>query len=166
MNKLLPFTFIVIATVLTSCASSDSGRYTKSDHVTNALAKKIQEPWKEIKSEGSDFALTNTNSNSFFLFNSSCRKFEASNLNTLTASILTGLDNLEIIERTSVTHHDREAVLVTAKGKLDGITRFFKILTTQKNSCIYDYVLIATNKKNLDTDTADFNSFTQSIKLN
>jgi hypothetical protein len=166
MKKLLPLIFIVIATVLTSCASNDNGRYTKSDHVTNTLEKKIQKPWKEIKSEGSDFALTNTNSNSFFLFNSSCRKFEASNLNTLTASILTGLDNLEIIERASATHQDREAVLVTAKGKLDGITRFFKILTTQKNSCIYDYVLIATNQKNLDTDTADFNSFTQSIKLN
>jgi hypothetical protein len=166
MKKLRFFIFIVIAIVLTSCASSDNGRYTKSEQVTNQLEEKVQKPWKEIKSEGSDFALTNTNSNSFFLFNSSCRKFEASTLNTLTASILTGLDNLEILERTSAIHQDREAVLVTAKGKLDGITRFFKILTTQKNSCIYDYVLIATNQKNLDTDTADFNSFTQSIKLN
>jgi hypothetical protein len=54
MNKLLPSIFILFSILLTSCASSDNGRYTKSDHVTNTLEKKIQKPWKEIKSEGSE----------------------------------------------------------------------------------------------------------------
>lgn len=158
---------ISILFFLSACSafqSDDSGRYTKSETVRN-LIRKPARPWQSIKGEGSDFALANAVTNSIFLFNSSCRKFEASNLNTLTASILTGLNDLEIIERSTTTHQDREAVKVIAKGQLDGITRFFNILTTQKNYCIYDYVLISTDRKNLDKDANDFKKFTQLIEL-
>jgi hypothetical protein len=161
MKKLLLLLFI-----LSACASSDNGAYSKSETVKDELSKNIPLPWKKIDDEGSDLALTNKNTNSFFLFNSACRKYEASTLSVLTASMLTGIDNVEYKERTSTTHQDRDATLIVAKGSMDGVARFFRILTTQKNNCIYDYALISTSMKNLELDTADFNKFTQLLKLN
>ena len=80
--------------------------------------------------------------------------------------MLTGIDNVEYIEKTNTTHQDREAALVIAKGSMDGVERFFRILTTQKNNCIYDYALISTSLKNLEKDSVDFNKFIQLLKLN
>lgn len=164
MKKILLLLFI---TVLAACSSSENnGAYTKSKSVENNLSKAIKRPWSEIDSAGSDLAYSNKATSSIFIFNSACRKFDPSNLPTLTNSILTGIDNVEIMEKIGLTHQDREAVLVVAKGTVDGISRYFRILTTQKNNCIYDYALIATSEANLKKDTADFNKFIQLLKLN
>lgn len=164
MKKIL---LLILITVLGACSSSENnGAYSKSKTVENNLSKAIKKPWFQIDSEGSDLAFNNKATNSIFIFNSACRKFDPSNLPTLTNSILTGIDNVEILEKTTTTHQEREAVVVVAKGTVDGIARYFRILTTQKNNCIYDHALIATSEKNLQKDTADFNKFIQLLKLN
>lgn len=164
MKKIL---FLIFITVLSACSSNENnGAYTKSKTVENNLSRAVKLPWKQIDNNGSDLALNNTKSNSIFIFNSACRKFDPSNLPTLTNSILTGIDNVEISEKTTTTHQDREAVLVVAKGNVDGITRYFRVLTTQKNNCIYDYALISTTEAHLIKDTKDFNNFIQLLKLN
>lgn len=157
---------IIFITVLSACSSADNGVYTKSTFVENGLKKNKPKSWKEVDNQGSDYALLNTKSDSFFVFNSACRKFDPSNLPTLTNSILSGINDVEIINKTNTEHQGREAVLVTAKGSMDGISRYFRILTTQKNNCIYDYALISIDAKTLEADTPDFNSFTQQLKLN
>lgn len=164
MKKILLF---ILITVLSACSSSENnGAYSKSTLVENNLSRAIKSPWKQIDSEGSDLAFSNTKSNSIFIFNSACRKFDPNNLPTLTNAILTGIDNLEILEKTTTTHQDRDAVMVVAKGNVDGITRYFRVLTTQKNNCIYDHALISTTEVNLNNDTKDFNNFVQLLKLN
>ena len=151
MKKILLF---IIITILSACSSSENnGAYTKSKTVENNLSRAIKSPWKEIDSNGSDLAFNNKTSNSIFIFNSACRKFDPSNLPTLTNSILTGIDNVEISEKSTTTHQEREAVLVVAKGNVDGVTRYFRVLTTQKNNCIYDYALISTTEDYLKKDT-------------
>lgn len=164
MKKL---TLLILITVLGACSSSENnGAYSKSKLVENNLSKAIKAPWFQIDSDGSDLAFNNKSTGSIFIFNSACRKFDPSNLPTLTNSILAGIDNVEFMEKSTTTHQDREAVLVIAKGTVDGITRFFRILTTQKNNCIYDHALIATSEANLKKDTNDFNNFIQLLKLN
>lgn len=159
---------LLLLLILVSCSSSetDSGAYTKSISVENRLSKKIPAPWVEVKNEGSDLALNNKSTKSFFIFNSACRKFDPSNLPTLTNSLLAGINNLEVIEKSTITHQEREALLVIAKGSIDGVDRYFRLLTTQKNNCIYDFALIATTKKNLEKDTNSFNNFIQLLILN
>ncbi len=122
-------------------------------------------PWTANKNEGTDYTLFNNLTKSYFLFNSACRKNDLSNLKSLTTSMFAGIEDVNFIEKTTTTHQDREAALVLASGKVDGVTRFFRVLTTQKNNCIYDFVLIAINQVTLDKDTADFNSFSQHIIL-
>lgn len=87
-------------------------------------------------------------------------------MNALTTSILTGIEDVKITEKKDAFYQGREAVEVTANGKLDGITRFFKIVTIQKNNCIYDYVLISTDTKNLEKDSNDLLVFLGRIILN
>jgi hypothetical protein len=163
MKHILLLTFIFF---FCSCASTDSGLYKKSSTVVNQLKNEPPAPWSAINAEGSDYALQNKNTKSLFLFNSACRKYEASSLSALTSSMLTGIEDVKITEKNNVFYQDREGVEVAANGKLDGILRFFRIVTIQKNNCIYDYVLISTNQKNLDTDSSALKIFLQRIILN
>lgn len=162
MNKIL---FLIMTFFLSACASTDNGIYKKSSQVENTIQSNIPSYWSEVNNEGSDFALINNKTKSFFLFNSACRKFEVSSLNALTSSILSGIDDLKILEKKNVTYQQREATDVLASGRLDGIERYFKIVTIQKNNCIYDYVLISQNKKMLENDKSDFLNFLQRIIL-
>ena len=161
--KILLLIIVIIA--IASC-SSERNNYSKSESVTNHIAKNIPSPWKQISGEGSDFALTNNTTKSIFLFNSSCRKYEGSNLNSLTTSLLTGIDELNINERKSIFIQERDASEISLSGKIDGVQRFLKIITVQKNSCIYDFVLIATNAKNLSGDSSYLNQFLTGIVIN
>ena len=156
---------LIITLLFVACSTNETGIYKKSTEVANKVEGKIPAPWKNISTEGSDFALKNEKTKSIFLFNSACRKFEASNLNTLTSSILTGLEDLKFIEKKNSFYQEREAAEVLASGKLDGVLRFFKIITVQKNSCIYDYVLISTTLKNIESDTPALKDFLQGIIL-
>jgi len=164
MKLLTAFFFIL----LTSCSSNDidEGVYSKSTNVSYKISDLTSKFWSEVQNEGSDLALLHKDTKSFFLFNSACRKYESSNLNTLTASIFTGINDLDYMEKNRTIYQDREAILASAKGTIDGVTRYFRVMTTQKNSCIYDFALISTSKKNLDSDTDDFNKFINLIKLN
>lgn len=160
--------FIPLLLILSSCAffqTQDTGNYSKSTSVENKMLSMNLKPWTQVKNEGNDFTLFNNLTKSYFLFNSACRKSEQSTLKTLSTSMFAGIEDIEYLEKTTVTHQDRDAALVIAAGKVDGVTRYFRVLTTQKNNCIYDYVLIAINKLTLEKDTTDFNSFTQNIIL-
>lgn len=155
----------ILFLLLAACSSTENGPYKKSKEFTNTIAENIPAPWKEISAEGSDFALENNKSRSIFLFNSACRKYEGSNLDTLTSSMLAGIEELKFIEKKNSFYQEREAAEVLASGKLDGIERFFKIITIQKNNCIYDYVLISTNQKNIELDTPSMKTFLERIIL-
>lgn len=163
MNKLL----MLFSLLLISCSSSeiDDGVYSKSTTVELNTKSLSKAPWSEVQNDGSDLALLNSKTKSYFLFNSACRKYESSNLNSLTASILSGISDLVYIEKANTTHQDREAMLIIAEGNIDGVSRFFQVLTTQKNNCIYDYALIANSKKNLELDAISFKKFINLIKL-
>ncbi len=165
MNK---FFALLIILLISSCSSNDidDGVYSKSISVSYRVTELARSPWKEVQNEGSDLALLNNKTKSFFLFNSACRKYESSNLTTLTASIFTGINDLTYIEKNKTIYQEREAILASAQGTIDGVVRFFRVMTTQKNNCIYDFALITTSKKNLDADTDDFNKFINLIRLN
>ena len=164
-------TLIIITTFLSvfSCSmlvTNESGTYTKSSNVHNNLQKNLPPNWQLIDKETSDFAISNKSSGSVFVINSACRKFEASNLNSLTSSILSGVEIVNVIDRKIITLQGRDAIDMTVQGKVDGVSRFFHLTTTQKNNCIYDFVLISTNEHNLEMDNKDFQVFLNRIELN
>lgn len=156
--------FLFFFQLLQAC-SSDNGLYKKSDSIINNLAKTNIAPWSKINNERSDYALLNKKTQSIFLFNSACRKNETSTLNTIASSILAEIEEVSILERKSSFYQNRDALETTVTGKADGVLRYLKIITIQKNNCIYDYILISTNKNNLESDTASFKMFLDRIIL-
>lgn len=166
--KILFITLSIL--LLTSCSlfmsSNESTAYQKSSTVQNQLKGKLPTNWIAVNNETSDFAISNTKTHSVFLLNSACRKFEASNLNSLAAAILVGVDIQKIFEKKIISFQGRDAMDMTVLGRLDGVDRFFHVLTTQKNNCIYDFVLISTSEKNLNSDNLDFQNFIQRIEIN
>lgn len=158
---------LVFLLLLTSCGlfSSNEGTiYSKSTEYQNTFKQHIPTPWQEIKNDGSDFAIRNSKSNSTILLNSSCRKNDNGNLNSLTTSILSGIENVTIISKKNISLYEREAIEIKASGKLDGITVHFLITTLQKNFCVYDYVLISSNAKKLEQDSGTYSNFLNGIK--
>jgi hypothetical protein len=152
--------------IISSCglfSSNENGAYTKSVSFQNNIEKNIPKNWEKLKSEGSDFALYNTKTKSTFVLNTACRKSENSSLNALTSSILTGIDDLVIIYKKSLTLHEREAQELRVEGKVDGVKTYFNIITLQKNYCIYDLVLISSNLKKLDLDYKNYKKFVDGI---
>ena len=166
LDEFMKHLFILLFILINSSCSTDSGAYKKSPSVNNQLKVAIPSPWVEMNSEGSDYALRSKNTKSIFLFNSACRKYEASSLSSLTSSILAGIEEVKIVQQNTAFYQEREAVEVSAFGKLDGIVRFFRIVTIQKNNCIYDYVLISTSQKNVDDDYSSLKFFLQRIIIN
>ncbi|MBP9680366.1 MAG: hypothetical protein KBD76_03085 [Bacteriovorax sp.] len=150
---------------LYACSSSENGVYKKNIEASNQLKNNLPAPWREIPSEGSDLALENTKTKSYFLFNSACRKYEGSNLNALNSSILSGIEQINFLDKKNTFYQEREALEVLASGKLDGVERFFRIITIQKNNCIYDYVLISINLKNTEADTPMLRTFLERIVI-
>lgn len=158
----MKYKIIVLLFLLSSCgmfSSNEGTTYLKSKHVANGFDTKMPINWEKIKTEGSDYALKNKKTNSIILLNSACRKYEASSLNALTSSILTGIDELNIISKNQITLHDRDAQEVRVEGKVDGVKTYFDIITLQKNYCIYDYILISSNLKKIENDYSTFKLF-------
>ena len=165
MKKYLFAIIILIFNGCTLISSNESNVYKKSTSIFINIKDQLPNAWSNINDETSDFAVSNSKSHSVFLINSSCRKFEAADLNSLSSSMLIGVEIIKIIDKKIITFKDREAIELVVMGKVDGITRFFHIITTQKNNCIYDFVLISTNEKNLENDNQDFSYFIQKVEI-
>jgi hypothetical protein len=160
--------FILLSGILHSCSffsSNESNIYVKSKFYQNDILKIADKSWEQIKTSGADFAIFNKKTSSIFLINSACRKNEASSLNALSSALLSGIEEIETISKEVKQYFDREAHELRLTGKVDGIKTYINILTTQKNYCIYDFVLIAKNQKKLDLDYKYFNLFINKVKI-
>jgi hypothetical protein len=166
MKILILLTFTLILNGCSLITPTESGNYKKSLTVSNNLSGHLPSAWTQISNESADFAILNNLTHSVFLFNSACRKFEASDLNSLVSSMLTGVEIVKTIEKKFISYQNRDAIDMTVLGKVDGIERYFHLLTTNKNNCIYDFVLISTNEKYLNEDGHYFQDFIQRIKIN
>jgi hypothetical protein len=159
---------IPLLIVLSSCSffsSNESGTYIKSTNYLNSIEKNLPVNWISLKTEGADFAISNRKSNSVFLINSACRKYEASSLNALSSSLLSGIEDINIISRININLHEREAQELRFSGSVDGVKTFVNITTLQKNFCIYDFVMISKSLKKLEEDYNQYKVFISQVKL-
>jgi hypothetical protein len=166
----MKFSFLlIVALFLTSCGlftSNENGTYIKSKTVINQFEQNLPREWTKIKSEGSDFAISNSGTSSVILFNSACRKFESSTLNALASSLLSGIEDIKIISRNRIKIAERDAEEIKASGKVDGVETYMAVSIVQKNFCIYDYVLISSSLSRLNNDYSVYLNLINGIKIN
>ncbi len=138
--------------VLSSCSFAPTPIPKSKDYDLNL---KSQE-WKSIDPDSSDHAFENSSTHSIMLVNSQCEKYESSSLDKLNSGMMSGIDNLQVINKESTKFASRDALLMQAKGSLDGVPVFLKTLTLRKDRCLYDLVLIANSQDTLKKDDSAF----------
>ncbi len=159
--RALYFTFI---TILISSCSIFLGN-TKSLKSEKYSSHFNQSNWKEVDPDLSDLAYTNTKTGSIILFNSLCKKYDNSSLTNLQKNLLSGLDNIRIINREDVSLYNRKAIKLTANARLDGVLVYLDVYTVKKNRCVYDFVLISSSQNKIAIDRNDFQVFLKKMRI-
>ena len=151
---------LAIILLLYSCSSSKPDDL-KSKEYSYSLSSS---EWNSINPQGADKTYVHNSHGSIIMINSLCKKYDSSGLDVLSNNFLTGLTDLEIIEKKSVPYKGREAIALLSKGKLDGVLVFLNTLTSNRNHCTYDFVLISPIKVNED-DLKTYQALLESVKF-
>lgn len=149
---------IYIVLLAQSCSlfssSNDSSVYVKSTQIKTDFTLNN---WKAIKNhESADIVFEKNKTGSLIIVNSNCRKNNLSNLQTLKASVLSGIEKIEIESEKNINLHNREALETIFTGSLDGIKRHLALTIFQRDFCIYDMIFIAKKKDHFTKDYPDY----------
>lgn len=98
------------------------------------------EDWIQKSFRGADLFFQHRHHNASIFFSTQCEKFSDSPLEALTAQLLVGLSNIEIVKQEHITIAEREALISEITTKIDGVERFLKIMVLRKNRCVFDGV--------------------------
>jgi hypothetical protein len=151
---------LVINLLLYSCSSSKPDDL-KSKEYSYSLSSS---DWNSINPQAADKTYVHNSHGSIIMINSLCKKYDSSGLDVLSNNFLSGLRELEIIEKKSVPYKGRDAISILSKGKLDGVLVFLNTLTSNRNHCTYDFVLISPNKI-VDEDLKTYQALLESVKF-
>ncbi|MFN8369463.1 MAG: hypothetical protein U0T83_02430 [Bacteriovoracaceae bacterium] len=151
----------VIFVTLVSCSSAPV-----DPKSTNYKLNFESHDWEKISAEKSDYAFSKSKTNSIMMINSSCLKYKDVPLVNLQDSLLTGIDDLTIIEQEKINWAGRDAISLRAKGKIDGVTVNLMVRILKRDTCNYDFILIQPKEELLRKDSEDFLKMLESVKFN
>ncbi len=152
--------YLVIFFTIISCSSSSV-----DPKSTNYKVNFESSEWEKIGADKSDFAFSKSKTNSIMMVNSTCQKYKDVPLVNLQDSLLTGIDELTIIEQEKINWAGREAINLRANGKIDGVTVNLIVRILKRNRCNYDFILIQPKEELLKKDTGDFLKMLESVKF-
>ena len=163
-----PIIFIGIVLTQLIIGSSCSFFVPETDRTEKSNSYSInfnQSDWKEMDPDKSDYAFLHKRTNSVILLNSTCKKYEASSLNSLSYDLLAGFDNVKYEKKEEIKIYNRKGYHLKVKGSLDGIETYLLITSVKKNRCLYDFLLITNSMKTRKELTSDFNNFINSVTI-
>lgn len=111
------------------------------------------EEWRQKSLRNADLFFEHVNRHASIYFSTQCEQFSDSPLEALTAQMLVGFNEIEIINRERKQLAEREVLISELTAKIDGVTRYLKIMVLRKNRCVFDGVFNSTiEAKNLAVD--------------
>lgn len=111
------------------------------------------DPWKKIDHSDADLLFYNQEAKASIFINAQCKNLSDSPLSALSAQLLVGFSEINIISQKNFTLNDREALVSEVSAKLDGVKRYLKIMVYKKDPCVYDIVLDADSfNENINKD--------------
>lgn len=161
-KKTLVLFYLLALLQLTSCSMIIAKPEGESNKSYNIQFK--SHGWEEINPDSSDFAFANKSSKSTILAQSYCKKYQASSLEVLSNNILNGINNLQTLEKKEVFTFGRQGIQSVASGFIDGVKVYLEMVNIQKDSCLYDFILISTSLENLKKDHNDFETFLKGLR--
>ncbi|MDZ4677645.1 MAG: hypothetical protein SGI74_09070 [Oligoflexia bacterium] len=100
-------------------------------------------PYEKSNVSSADQVWQSKKTGSTIAVNSMCQKYADLSLKNLEQNILTGIENLKVIEEQDTTFDEREASRILAEGTIDGVPIRIDLLIFKKNNCTYDLAYIS-----------------------
>ena len=156
------FATTTLSVILFGCVSVnlDSGVTKKAEKI------ELTEPtlnFVKIKNKTVDQAWQNVKNGNTIAYLSECNSKSDPTLKTLQDENLSALTNIEIIDSKELTFNDREALLTTANGLVDGVGIRIRLLIFKKNGCNYTVSFVG-RKKFFLADEMSFSKFIEGFK--
>lgn len=156
------FLLLLIVTISSCSFLSSPDKGIKSEELEISFKHK---DWQRIEADMADDAYKNTKNGNILIINSLCRKYDRTTLEQLTDNILAGLSDSSIIDRKSSNLFKRSSLRTIASGTLDGVKTHMIIEVVKKDRCIYDIVLITSDKKIASAHINDFEQLLNTMKV-
>ncbi len=157
---------LTLALVLcTSCSLLVGGSGSSDVKSENLRINFLSSNWRPITPDTADYAVQNPVTGSVITANSMCKKYDSTSMKHLTINILSGVESVEVLTTEEWTFSGREALTTNIKGKLDGVETYMSIVTTRKNRCVYDFILISPTRKTFERDQASFKEFLREVDI-
>ena len=154
--------FIIFLFLLSSCVSvqlpQSSGK--KADSIEY---KAPSTPFKKIDDKTADASWNSQKTGNSISFLTDCNNNDTA-IEQMKSDTINTLSKLKIIKDETTTFNNREALVTTAQGELDGIPVQMKVLVFKKNSCSFLLTYVAV-KKSFDIELNIFNNFLEGFKV-
>jgi hypothetical protein len=121
----------------------DGGQLRDNRFEDNHVAYSIGLPgegWQRVKLPTANVAWFDDAAGAALLVNSHCEGVQDAPLQGLAGELLIGMTEREVHEQRVVPFSGREALEMTASGKLDGVLRRRALFVLKKDGCVYDVV--------------------------
>lgn len=129
-------------------------------------------PWSKLKpgedidapeAFKADLAFENPKTGAIISLNSVCRKYQESSLDSLTESLVRGIDQRETLERKDLTLDGVAALNTVYLGFVDGVKLKIETVVLKKNFCTYDFIYVVIPEKEKESHFI-FEQFIHSFK--
>ncbi len=98
------------------------------------------EDWQQKSFRGADLFFEHKDRQASIFFSTQCEQFSDSPLEALTAQMLIGFADIQITKQERSSLADRDVMVTELTAKIDGVSRFLKIMVLRKNRCVFDGV--------------------------
>ncbi|MGZ3695963.1 MAG: hypothetical protein ACXWQO_17895 [Bdellovibrionota bacterium] len=113
-------------------------------------------PWQKLATSDdpsstdamkADVAYENPESGAIISLNSICRKYSPASLESLTNTLVRGIDNREVLKRTELMLSGAPALDTTFSGLVDNVPLKIRTVVMSKHSCSYDLIYVTVPKR-------------------
>jgi hypothetical protein len=113
------------------------------------------EGWQRVRLATANVAWFHALTGAALLVNSHCEGVQDAPLSGLAGELMLGMTEREVLEERVLPFAGREALEMTARGKLDGVPRHRALFVLKKDGCVYDVVYDASPTA-FDAGLSDF----------
>lgn len=153
---------LIPAVILSGCVSV-SLPTTKSSKAKGVKWSAPASPFENLEDSAIDRAWMSRRTGNTISYLSECSSGADRSLESLQSEALNVLTKLEVQEEKAIDYNGRRALLVTARGDVDGVPVKMSLLTLKKNDCNYS-ISYSGLEKTFDAETAHFRSFLDSFE--
>ncbi|MBX3039490.1 MAG: hypothetical protein KF789_02130 [Bdellovibrionaceae bacterium] len=153
---------LILSAILSGCVSVSlpSAKSSKAKGVKwNAPAS----PFENLNDTAIDQAWMSKKTGNTISYLSECSSTADRSLESLQSEALNVLTKLQVQEEKNLDFNGRRALLVTARGEVDGVAVKMSLLTLKKNDCNYSLTYSGL-EKTFDAETSFFQKFLDSFE--